>query len=293
MSSSLLRRVNLWSGIPLAGFHLGCLLVIWVGVSWPAVIACAAVYWTQIFGVSAGYHRYFAHRSFRTSRWLQFLLAVLGATSAQMGPLWWSSHHRRHHQFADTEDDIHSPIRTGFLWSHLGWILSDEYKDIDPKYVKDWLRFPELVWLDRLRYLPPLGVGVILFVVGSWIAAYRPQWGASGWQLVVWGSFVGTTLCYQVTFCINSVTHLIGRRRFETHDNSRNVWFLALLTNGEGWHNNHHRYPSSERQGFFWWELDVTHYLLQVLKAVGLVWGIKEPPPVIYEETRARPSAAS
>jgi stearoyl-CoA desaturase (delta-9 desaturase) len=281
------RDINPWSGIPLLFFHAGSLLVLWVGFSWPALAAFLIVYWLQIFGISAGFHRYFAHRSFRTSRAFRFLLALIGTSASQMGPLWWSSHHRRHHRYADREGDLHSPGLDGFLWSHVGWILCDEYAPTDVSYVKDWARYPELRWLDRLRQLPPLAVGAITFGAGHWLAATRPELGANGLQLLVWGWLLATTVCYQVTFCINSLTHMIGRRRFATPDESRNSLFLALLTNGEGWHNNHHRYPSSERQGFYWWEIDVTHYMLRGLALLGLVWDLKSPPPKVYEEALA------
>lgn len=284
MSASEIRVSgwNLWNAIPLTLYHLGALLVFAVGFSWPAVICLFVTYWLQIFGVSAGYHRYLAHRSFKTSRVFQFVLAFLGATSAQMGPLWWTAHHRRHHQHADTEDDLHSPTMAGFFWSHIGWMLDDSNAETNLKYVKDWARFPELRWLDKHRYVPPAVLGVSCFLAGAALSRWAPEWGANGVQLLVWGMLLSTTLVYQVTFCINSITHMIGSRRYATEDNSRNVWFLALLTNGEGWHNNHHRYPSSERQGFFWYELDMTHYILTVLSWFGVVWDIKGPPASVY-----------
>ncbi len=277
-------RVNLWSGIPLFAFHAGSLLVVFVGVSGPALAACFIVYWLQIFGVSAGYHRYFAHRSFKTSRAFGFLLGVLGATSAQMGPLWWSSHHRRHHRYSDREGDVHSPRRSGFWWSHIGWILCSDYAERDDRFVADWLRHPELRLIDKFRYLPPLAIGLTTFAAGHWLEKASPGLGTNGPQMAVWGWLVATTLCYQVTFCINSLTHMVGRRRFDTADDSRNSLLLALLTMGEGWHNNHHRYPSSERHGFVWWEVDVTHYALRGLEQLGLVWSIRVPPARIYQE---------
>lgn len=269
------RTVNWWNSAALVGIHAGALLVFWTGASVPALVAAAAVYWTQIFGVSAGYHRYFAHRSFRTSRAFQFLLAYLGASAAQMGPLWWVSYHRRHHARADGPGDVHSPRQAGLLWAHVGWVLDENSAAMDPRYVQDWLRYPELRWLDRLRWVPPLTVIALLAGLGFMLQAVRPEWGAGPLQMVAWGFFVATTVCYQVTFCVNSLSHRFGRRRFETHDDSRNIAWLALLTNGEGWHNNHHRFPSSEKHGVAWWEVDVTHYILRGLSLLGVVWAIR------------------
>jgi stearoyl-CoA desaturase (delta-9 desaturase) len=275
-------RVRWLEGGFLLAYHVGALLVFLVGFSWPALVGFLVVYWTQIFGLSAGYHRYFSHRSFKTGRAFQILLAVLGGLAAQMGPLWWASHHRRHHRYPDRDGDLHSPVLDGFLWSHVGWVLAEETKHTDWAYVKDWARYPELRWLDRWRLLVPAALFAALFAVGGWLGAVRPGWGTSGLQMLVWGGFLSTAVCYQVTFCVNSLTHLIGSRRFATRDNSRNVALLALLTNGEGWHNNHHRFPASERQGFYWWEWDLTHYILKLLAKLGIVWDIKGPPARVY-----------
>jgi len=266
--------MNLASSLPLLLIHCGALLVFFVGFSWPAAVAAWCVYWTQILGVSAGYHRYFAHRTFLTSRPFQFLLAWTGAMAAQMGPLWWSSYHRRHHAHADTPRDVHSPRQDGFFWAHIGWVLFENGNQMDPRYVKDWIRFPELRWIDAYRWVPPLGVVALLAAVGWRLRVSHPQLGVTPLQMVVWGFFLATTLMYQVTFSVNSVAHIYGRRRFATADTSRNLWWLALLTNGEGWHNNHHAAPGSERHGFAWWEIDVTHYLLLLLQKLGLIWGV-------------------
>jgi len=280
----------LWGGaFFLAAYHLGSLLVFRVGWSWPAVAACLAVYWAQIFGLSAGYHRYFSHRSFKTGRAFQLALALLGGLAAQMGPLWWASHHRRHHRCADRPGDAHSPVLSGFLWSHLGWFLSEEFRATDEAAVRDWNGFPELRWLDRGRVAVPGALLAVLFAAGVLLERARPEWGATGPQMLVWGGLLATTLCYQVTFCVNSVAHLFGRRRFDTPDNSRNLWLVALLTNGEGWHNNHHRFPSSERHGLRWWEWDPTHYLLRLLSALGIVWEIQVPPRRALREAPGAP----
>jgi stearoyl-CoA desaturase (delta-9 desaturase) len=276
------RRINWINSAALIGIHAGSLLVLWTGISRPAAIAALVVYWTEIFGVSAGYHRYFAHHSFRTSRGFQFALAFLGGTAAQMGPLWWSSYHRRHHADADGPGDVHSPRQDGLLWAHVGWVLDANSAGMDPNYVRDWLRYPELRWLDRLRWIPPLTVIVALAALGGWLAWLAPGSGTGPLQMVAWGFFLPTTICYQVTFSVNSIAHRFGRRRFDTADDSRNVAWIALMTNGEGWHNNHHRFPSSEKHGFAWWELDVTHAVLRGLEAFGVVWALKtQPAPAI------------
>jgi stearoyl-CoA desaturase (delta-9 desaturase) len=272
------RKINLLNSGAIAIIHLGVLAVPLVGFSWPALVAAWLVYWTQVFGVSAGYHRYFAHRSFRTSRAFQFVLAWLGALSAQMGPLWWTSYHRRHHAHSDRQLDTHSPRQSGFWWAHIGWVLHENGNQMDARYVKDWSRYPELRWLDRWRWLPPLTGVLALTLVGWMMQRFAPQWGASPLQLIVWGFCLATTVMYHVTFSVNSIGHLFGKRRFGTEDDSRNNWWLALLTNGEGWHNNHHRYPWSERHGSVWWEIDVTHYLLRGLERLGVVWNIKTAP---------------
>lgn len=270
-----LGRANWVNSAALIGIHGGAGLAFWTGISRPAAIAALVVYWTEIFGLSAGYHRYFAHRSFKTSRGFQLVLAILGAIPAQMGPLWWSSYHRRHHADADGPGDVHSPRQDGLAWAHVGWVLHANSAEMDPSYVRDWLSYPELRWLDRMRWVPPLAVIGSLAALGYWLGGTSQGSAAGALQMVVVGFFLPTALCYQVTFCVNSMGHRFGRRRFETADESRNLAWLALLTNGEGWHNNHHRFPSSEKHGFAWWELDLTHYLLRGLESLGVVWSLR------------------
>jgi stearoyl-CoA desaturase (Delta-9 desaturase) len=229
-----------------------------------AVALCAAFYFVRMFGITAGYHRYFAHRSYRTSRVVQFLMAFLGCSALQKGPLWWASHHRQHHRFSDTPDDPHSPHVTSFWWSHLGWIMSDDHVHTPWHVIRDWSRYPELRWLDRNHWVPGLVVAVLCLLIG-------------GWSGLVWGFVVSTVMLYHATFTINSLSHLIGRRRYATPDDSRNNVVLALLTLGEGWHNNHHHYQSSANQGFFWWEIDITYYVIRTLAVLGIVWDIRKP----------------
>lgn len=266
--------------------HLACLLAIWSGVSWIAVAVCFLWYVVRMFGVTGVYHRYFSHRTYKTSRWFQFALAFLGATSAQKGPIWWASHHRHHHKHSDTPEDVHSPIIYGVYYAHIGWILSDEYVETKKEHVKDLLAFPELRLLDKFYMIPPILFAVGNFYLGKYLAAAYPSLGTSGFQMLVWGFFISTVLLYHGTFCINSFMHLFGRRRFETTDSSRNSLLLALITLGEGWHNNHHYYPGSERQGFYWWEIDISHYILVVLSWFGLVWDLRSPPERVYEAAK-------
>jgi stearoyl-CoA desaturase (delta-9 desaturase) len=271
-------RVSWSKTVPFLLMHLACLSVLWVGVSKIAVGVCLINYWLRMFGITAGYHRYFSHRSYKTSRAFQFALAWIGASSAQLGPLWWAAHHRQHHQYADTERDVHPPGLRGFLWSHMGWIFCDEYAVTHYNRVKDFARFPEIQWLERNWLLPPAVFGAAMLGMGSWLGAVHPELGTNGFQLLAWGFFVSTIVVYHATFCINSLAHMVGDRAYANKDDSRNNLALALLTLGEGWHNNHHKFPTSERQGIHWYEIDPTHYVLVMLSWVGLVWDLRTPP---------------
>ena len=264
--------------------HLGCLLVVWAGASWTAVGLCALMYAVRMFSITAFYHRYFAHRTYKTSRPFQFIMAIAGATCLQNGPLWWSAHHRHHHRHSDKEEDLHSPITNSLYWAHMGWILSKQFNKYDPDTVRDLSKYPELRWLQRWNIIPGVLTGIGLFILGEILASTSPELGVNGLQALTWGFFISTTLLYHATFTINSLMHRIGRHRFDTDDESRNSLILALITFGEGWHNNHHRYHASERQGFYWWEIDLSHYGLVLLKWLGLVWDLKKPPQRIYDE---------
>jgi stearoyl-CoA desaturase (delta-9 desaturase) len=258
--------------------HLACLLVIWTGVSLVAVITCLALYVVRMFAITAGFHRLFSHRTYKTGRIFQFLLAFTGTASYQKGPLWWSAHHRRHHLHADTESDVHSPL-THTLWqSHVGWFLYRDSQATDLKYVPNLIKYRDLRFLDKYYSVPPILLAAAAFLLGLVLEQYVPGLGTSAWQMLVWGFFISTVLLYHGTFTVNSLAHIFGSRRFATADNSRNNFFVALITLGEGWHNNHHHYPSSERQGFYWWELDVSHYTLRALSWLGIVWDLRAPP---------------
>jgi len=247
--------------------------IFWFGWSWSGALLAVALYYVRMFGVTGAYHRYFSHRTYRTSRVFQFLLALLAMTSVQKGVLWWASHHRTHHRNSDQPNDVHSVLQDGFWWSHVGWIVSRRYDATDLSKVKDLARFPELRFLDRFHVLPPIAYATGLYLLGG------------SWALF-WGFFVSTTLLWHGTFTINSLTHVFGSQRYVTTDNSRNHLLLALITMGEGWHNNHHYYQRSVNQGFFWWEFDPTYYVLRVLSWVGLVWDLHTPPPHVLHSNR-------
>jgi stearoyl-CoA desaturase (delta-9 desaturase) len=234
-----------------------------------------------MFAITGFYHRYFSHRAFKTSRLVQFVFALIGCSSVQRGPLWWAAHHRHHHAASDTESDIHSPVARSFIWSHMGWITSSKNLTTDYKRIPDFAKYPELVWINRFDWLMPALLFVSLYAAGEYLRCDNPALGTSGLQLVAWGFFVSTTLLFHATCSINSIAHLIGYRRFHTNDHSRNNPVLAVLTFGEGWHNNHHQFSHCARQGFAWWEIDITYGLLLVLSALGLVRDLKPVPALL------------
>ncbi len=235
------------------------------GFTVEAVICAVVLYVVRMFFVTAGYHRYFSHRTYKTSRVGQFLLAFGAQTTAQQGALWWAAHHRHHHRHSDQEGDLHSPRLQGFWQSHVGWIFVPQNMGTQVHRVPDLAKFPELLLLDRRWLMPPVLLAV----------ACTALFGLPG--LFV-GFGLSTLAVWHGTFTINSLSHVFGSQRFETGDDSRNNFLLAMLTLGEGWHNNHHHYQSSVRQGMAWYELDVTYLVLRAAAAVGLVWDLKEPP---------------
>ncbi len=260
------------SSIPFLALHFVPLLAFVTGISTTAWVIFGVSYFARMFCITAGYHRYFAHRAFKTGRVFQFLLAFGGVTATQKGPLWWASHHRRHHRESDTDGDVHSP-KHGVFWSHVGWVISTEFGPTDLDGIKDFAKFPELRWLNRHDWVGPWSLGVASFLLG-------------GWSGLVWGFFASTVLLWHCTFMVNSVAHLVGRRRYETTDTSRNNWFVAILTGGEGWHNNHHHFQASARQGFRWWQIDTTFYILKALSWVGVVRDLKGVPERVQRDHR-------
>ena len=275
-------RVDWVRVMPFVFLHAGCIGVIWAGASAFAVWSAVALYFIRMFAVTGIHHRYFSHKTYSTSRFGQFLLAVFAGTTVQRGSLWWAYHHRHHHLHSDGPEDAHSPHVHGFWWSHIGWITSRRNFPTDYTKIKDLAKYPELVWLNRFDLVVPILFAASLFGLGAILERFAPGLGTNGWQMLVWGFFISTVLTYHGTFCINSFVHLYGSRRFKTTDSSRNSLLFALITLGEGWHNNHHYYPGSERQGFYWWEIDISHYVLVVLSWMGLVWELRTPPERVY-----------
>jgi stearoyl-CoA desaturase (delta-9 desaturase) len=272
------RGIDWMRVLPFVGLHLACLAAPWVGASVTAVLFALGLYVLRMFAITGFYHRYFAHCAFRTSRTAQFVFAVLGATGVQRGALWWASQHRHHHTHSDRPADAHSAHQHGFLWSHMGWFLARENFATRRELVCHLLKFPELRFLDRYDAVVPLLLAIALYGAGEALAHWAPGLNTSGLQLLVWGFCISTVALYHATFTINSLAHRYGRRRYATHDDSRNNAWLALLTFGEGWHNNHHHFPGAARQGFYWWEIDMTYYGLRLLAALGIIWDLREVP---------------
>lgn len=247
------------------------LAVFTVPFSWELFWVAVGSYFLRMFGITAAYHRYFSHSAFKTSRVFQFVLAWIGSMSMQKGVLWWAAHHRNHHKYSDTEKDIHSPSRKGFWYSHMLWFLRSEYNDYEAKLIPDFYKYPELRFIDRFHWIAPLSYAIILYLVGGW-----------GW--LVYGYAVATFVLGHATWTINSLSHVYGSVRYDSRDTSKNNFWLALLTMGEGWHNNHHYYCSSANQGFFWYEIDMSYYILKFLSMFGIVWDLKKTPQKVLDE---------
>ena len=258
------------AAIPFVLVHVVGFAAIWTGVTVQALWVALLLYLLRMWAITAGYHRYFSHRSYKTSRVFQFLLAFLGQSSAQRGVIWWSAVHRHHHLHSDTEHDVHSPRHHGFWYAHVGWIFNPKNAKPDYGTVRDLTKYPELVLLDKFTYTPAFLLGFAMWLLG-------------GWPMLVVGFFWSTIVLYHCTFFINSLAHEIGSQRYLTGDDSRNNFWLALITLGEGWHNNHHHYQSSTRQGFRWWEVDISYYVLKVMSWFGLVWELRAPPKAILK----------
>ena len=267
-------RLSIGHAMPFVVVHTASLAAFFVEFRWEYLVLSLALYYVGMFFVTAGYHRYFAHRTYRTSRAFQFVLAFMAMTAWQKGVLWWAAHHRHHHRVVDTDEDIHSPSLQGFWWAHIGWMLDDRVVETRMDLVPDLARYPELRWLNRYHLVPPFALAVTLFLLG-------------GWGVLIWGFFIRTVLLWHGTFTVNSLAHIFGRRRYPTADTSKNSLVVTLITLGEGWHNHHHHFMAAARQGFFWWELDVTYYVLKILSWMGVVWALRQPPPEVLAARRS------
>src|SRR3989338_3153825 len=255
--------INWPTALAFSVFHLAPLGLLWTGITIADLIVCFVLYVTRGFFITGGYHRYFSHRGYSMGRSMQFIMALGGTCALQSGPLWWAAHHRHHHKASDKEDDIHSPI-TGFFWAHIGWMLSNKNKEAPLELVRDFSKYPEIRWLDRWHFIPPIVLGILCLLIG----------GIS--MLLV--AFLSTVFTYHTTWAVNSVTHLFGTRRYATTDTSRNSWWVAFFTFGGGWHNNHHHFPTTAKAGFRWYEIDLTYYGLKILSYFRLVRNLKVPP---------------
>jgi stearoyl-CoA desaturase (delta-9 desaturase) len=269
---------NVRQGWPYFSLHLIPLLAFYTGTTWQDWACCAALFFTRMFAVTGFYHRYFSHRTFKTTRWFQFVMAFWAMTSAQKGVLWWGAAHRHHHKFSDQPWDVHSPAQRGLFYSHVAWIFDRRHESTDYDKIRDLARYPELMWLDKHPFFPPFVLGAVVTLM-------------FGWSGLFIGFMLSTVIVWNATYTINSLSHVFGSQRFESNDTSRNNLWLALLTLGEGWHNNHHTYQASTRQGFYWWEIDITYYILKVMSWVGLIWDLREPPARLLEEGRRRDAA--
>lgn len=273
--------------------HLMPLGALWTGATFFDWMVCIFLYVFRMFWVTGGYHRYFAHRSYSTSRWFQFIIAFMSQTTAQKGALWWAAHHRHHHRHSDTPADPHSMKIYGFWYSHVGWIVGPDFKETDYKVIGDYAKYPELVWLNKHYLVPPTILAILVTAIGGWVngGSFMAIFSTAGLSTLFVGFFLSTIILYHATFSINSIMHKVGTQRYESNDESRNSLWLAILTMGEGWHNNHHYYEVAARQGFFWWEIDITYYILKGLQSVGLIWDLKEVPKHVLHSKNKKEAA--
>jgi stearoyl-CoA desaturase (delta-9 desaturase) len=276
---SMIGNHSLFRNSIFIGFHFLGLFALWSGVSAGAAIFGIFVYLMTMFGITAGYHRYFSHRSFKTSRPVQFMLALMGTLSLQKGVLHWAANHRDHHKYSDKPEDLHSPVQKGFWWSHVGWIMSDKYVETRWNRIKDFAKFPELKWLNRNW----MGVFIVWCLIVRLLL---------GFDYLVWGCFIATLLGWHMTFCVNSLLHVWGKKVYPTKDESRNNFILAIPTLGEAWHSNHHYFPSSIRQGFHWYQIDLTYYVLWAMEKLGLIWDVVRPNKRVLEGNQANSKQA-
>ncbi len=287
------EKIDWFGSIPFFGVHVVGILAFLTGISWAAIAMCLFMYYARMFAITGIYHRYFSHRSYKTSRFFQFIMALWGTSCGQQGPLWWAAHHRHHHKYSDTAEDIHSPKLRGLWWAHWGWVICKRYSATNEEAVKDLTKYPELKFLNKYHGLAPFVLATLIFFFGSFLQQVAPQLHTNGMQMLCWGFFTSTTLLYHGTFTINSLSHVIGKKRFDTGDESKNSFILSMITMGEGWHNNHHKFPYAEPQGIYWWEIDMSHYVLKVFSWIGLVWDIQIHPKELFSKDTANKGTAA
>lgn len=254
-------------------FHSCAFLVFFVGVSPIAFAAFLFFFVVRTFGVAAGYHRYFSHRSFETSRWFQFVLAFLGASSGQKGPLSWATSHRIHHRYSDTPKDPHTPKR-GFLYGYIGWLLPSDALHTDKKLTADFDPYPEIAWINTYYNIAPVSLALFCAGLGTYLKLHHPELQTSGLQLFTWGFVMSGILCLHGTLLINTLGHMSPEKSPRTNDHSRNVAFLLPVTLGECWHHNHHSSPTSANCGFKWWQVDFIYLGIVILGKLGIVYNI-------------------
>jgi len=257
--------INWISVVAFSVFHIGAIAAMFF-FTWPAFFTFLALYWISLsFGIGMGYHRLLTHRSYKVPKAIEYFLAVCGSLALEGGPISWVATHRVHHQFSDKEGDPHTP-RDGKWWSHIVWMMTGEASNSNPedcaRYAPDLCKDRFHVWLSKYHYVPLAITGILLLALG-------------GWPVLFWGLFVRVTLGYHATWMVNSLTHFQGSRRFATRDDSRNNGFVAIVTFGEGWHNNHHAHPTSARHGLAWWELDITWISIWMLRRMGLAKAVQ------------------
>jgi fatty-acid desaturase len=254
------NKMNWPTSLVLVLFHIGAIAALFM-FSWRNLLISMALYWITVgWGISLGYHRLHTHRSYKVPLWMEYFFAVCGALTLEGGPIFWVATHRIHHQKSDQPGDPHSP-HDGAWWAHMGWILFGETNHnntrLMSKYAPDLAKHKFYIWLNNWHWVPMVALGVILLAIG-------------GFPLMCWGIFLRVVLGLHATWLVNSATHMWGNRRFSTKDDSRNNWWVALMTFGEGWHNNHHAHPTSARHGLAWYEFDISWITLTMLKAIGV-----------------------
>ncbi len=256
-------------------FHTSIILLFYVGYSLTSLSVCLLSFIIRMFAIAGGYHRYFSHRSYNISRVFQFILAFLGTTTGQKGPLSWATSHMKHHCSSDKAGDPHSPKLQSIGYAHLGWLWRQNALPTDRKFVQRFQQYPEIVFLNRFHTIGPVTLICFLALLGYLLDQSYPELNTSRGQLIAWGFIVPTLLILHGTCLINSVSHYCGSQRFRDGDESRNVWWLFPIALGENWHNNHHHRPSSANTSCVWWEIDVVYYIICLLEAAGLIWDVR------------------